>query len=75
MKYLLMSLALAAGSAMACPGDDAKNATAPAVGKDAAATSKAMPAAARSAATAPASKPAVKVAAKPATEARKTAPL
>lgn len=77
MKHLLIPLlALAAGSAMACPGDAAKHATAPAAGKDAAATSKAAPAAARSAAATPAAKSTVKVAAKstPA-EARKSAPL
>jgi hypothetical protein len=77
MKYLLIPLALAAGSAMACPGDDAKNATAPTGGKEAAATTaRAAPAASRSTAAAPAAKTApVKVAAKPAADARKSTPL
>lgn len=73
MKYLLIPLAFAASTAMACPGDAAKSATAPAEGKVAAATKAAplsMPAT-----TATESKMVTKVSVKPATEVRKPAAL
>lgn len=73
MKYLLIPFAFVACNAMACPGDGAKNAMAPAAGKSVAAA-KSAPTSARVAAT-PAAKNVTKVAAKPATEPRKSAPL
>ena len=73
MKYLLIPLAFAASTAMACPGDAAKSATAPAEG-NVAAVAKAAPSPTL-ATTAATSKMVTKVSVKPATEARKPAPL
>lgn len=73
MKYLLIPLAFAASTAMACPGDAAKSATAPVEGKVAAAA-KAAPSS-MPATTATESKMVAKVSVKPATEVRKPAAL
>jgi hypothetical protein len=76
MKYLLTTLALFAGTAMACPADDVKDAAAPASNKPVAATKAATTVAATKKATpVAADKATTKVADKSATEGRKASPL
>ncbi len=69
MKLLLISLALVASSAMACPGDSVKDAQAPTAHKSAAVATAPV------ANTTAIKAVSTKVAAKPAAEARKTASL
>lgn len=74
MKFLLLPLAFVAGTALACPGDGAKDAMAPAASKHAAST-KTAPSAQTTVSTAAVQKTSTKVAAKPAADTRKAAPL
>lgn len=70
MKYLWISLALAAGNALACPADGSKDAMAAPASSKPVVAAKAAPAAAPAA-----PKAATRLTAKPAPDARKTASL